>query len=146
MTIIKRVISPHVEEAPQGLWSNCLVADGIVYITGQTASGYITGNTDEIQDDPDVAELDEYEQSKRIFTKIKYLMEAAGGAMSDIVKLNIYVINMENRRKIWAARKEFFSGNFPCGSLFQISRLANPAFLLEIDAIGHIGRKTSESV
>ncbi len=70
MTRIIRAISPNVGEPAPGTWSNCLVANGIAYIAGMTASG------------GDLS--DEYTQAKAIFAKIKHLVEAAGGTMADI--------------------------------------------------------------
>ena len=75
---IRRVTSPHVPEPPPERWSNCLVSDGIAYVSGMTARGT----------DPAVlTKMDEYEQAKLIFNKIKGMVEAAGGAMADVVKV-----------------------------------------------------------
>ncbi len=57
MSSIARAVSPHVTEPPEGTWSNCLVANGIAYIAGMTASG------------GDLS--DEYTQAKAIFAKIR---------------------------------------------------------------------------
>ena len=73
---IRRVTSPHVPEPPPERWSNCLVSDGIAYVSGMTARG---------TDPAELAKMDEYEQAKLIFNKIKGMVEAAGGAMADVV-------------------------------------------------------------
>jgi 2-iminobutanoate/2-iminopropanoate deaminase len=91
-------------------------------------------------DDVDLATMDEYAQAKVIFTKIKGLVEAAGGTMGDIVKVTIYVTNIKNNTKVWAARREFFTGNFPASTLVEVRALASPEILVEIDAIAHIGK------
>ena len=44
---------------------------------------------------------DEYEQAKAIFAKIKDLIEAAGGAMADVVKVTIFVTDIRNREQVW---------------------------------------------
>uniref|UniRef100_UPI0013DA6822 RidA family protein n=1 Tax=Serratia marcescens TaxID=615 RepID=UPI0013DA6822 len=64
--------------------------------------------------------LDEYEQARIILTKLKNLVEAAGGTAGDIVKLTIFVTDISQRERVWKARKEFFSGNFPACSLVQV--------------------------
>jgi 2-iminobutanoate/2-iminopropanoate deaminase len=129
MSGIKRVISPEVAEAPAGTWSNCLVANGIAYISGMTAR------------DASMKALggDEYLQTKAIFTKIRHLVEAVGGKMSDITKLTIFVTDITQREKVWAARREFFSGDFPACSLVQVAALAEPAIKVEIEAVAHLG-------
>ncbi|HYD07028.1 MAG TPA: RidA family protein [Reyranella sp.] len=126
---IRRVTSPDVPEPPPERWSNCLVADGIAYVSGMVARGA-----------PNLEKLDEYEQSKVIFGKIKGMLEAAGGKMSDVVKVTIYVTNIQNNTKVWKARAEYFTGNFPASTLVQVAALASPEILVEIEAIAHIGK------
>jgi enamine deaminase RidA (YjgF/YER057c/UK114 family) len=128
---IRRVTSPTVPEPPPERWSNCLVCDGIAYVAGMTARG---------TDAATLAKMDEYEQAKQIFGKIKHMVEAAGGQMSDVVKVIIYVTDIRNNTKVWAARKEFFTGNFPVSTLVQVAALAAPEILVEIEAIAHIGK------
>jgi enamine deaminase RidA (YjgF/YER057c/UK114 family) len=125
MSSIVRAISPQVNEPQPGTWSNCLVVGGIAYVAGMTASGGDLG--------------DEYTQSKAIFAKIKHLIEAAGGTMTDIVTVTIFVTDISQREKVWQARREFFAGNFPCSTLVQVAALANPSLKVEINAIAHIG-------
>jgi enamine deaminase RidA (YjgF/YER057c/UK114 family) len=130
MHSIRRVTSPSVTEAAPGLWSNCLVIGDVAYISGLTARG---------KDFNPVKGTDEYEQSKLIFEKIRALVEAAGGAMADVVKLTIFVTNIANREKVWAARREFFTHDFPCCSLVEVSALASPELLVEIEAVAYLG-------
>jgi enamine deaminase RidA (YjgF/YER057c/UK114 family) len=129
MSRIERVTSPEVGEAPPQTWSNCLVVNGIAYLAGTTARG------------ADMKPLggDEYQQSKVIFTKIRHLLEAAGGRMGDIVKLTIFVTDIRQRDQVWAARREFFSGDFPACSLVQVAALSDPALKVEIEAVAHLG-------
>ncbi len=128
---IRRVTSPLAPEPPPERWSNCLVVDGIAYVSGMVARG------DDVRD---LAGKDEYEQAKIIFGKIKALLEAAGGAMADVTKITVFVTNIKNNTKVWAARREFFKGNFPCSSLVQVAALASPEILVEIEAIAHLGK------
>jgi 2-iminobutanoate/2-iminopropanoate deaminase len=126
---ITRAISPEVPEPVPGTWSNCLVVDGVAYVAGMTARGK----------DGKVVRGDEYEQAKIIFAKIRGLVEAAGGAMADVVKLTIFVTDISQRERIWRARGEVFTGDFPASTLVQVAALAEPAVKVEIDAIAHIG-------
>ena len=124
MSKIVRAISPEVAEPPAGTWSNCLVVNGVAYVAGMTAGG---------------SEGDEYAQAKVIFTKIRHLLEAAGGSMADVVKVTIFVTDITQREKVWQARREFFTGNFPASTLVQVAALANPSLKVEIEAVAHIG-------
>jgi len=130
---IRRVISPAVAEAGVGLWSNCLVVGNIAYFSGLTARG---------SDLKTIEGKDEYEQAKAIFGKFRELLTAAGGEMSDIVKLTIFVTNIANRQMVWTARREFFTGDFPASSLVEVSNLASPEILVEIEGIAHLGESS----
>ncbi|QCI67022.1 RidA family protein [Phreatobacter stygius] len=130
MSSITRAVSPHVSEPADGLWSNCLVVGGVAYLSGMTARD---------RQMKAVEGLDEYEQSRIIFTKLQNLVEAAGGRASDIVKLTIFVTDISRRELVWKARQEFFSGNFPACSLVQVAALAEPSIKVEIEGIAHIG-------
>jgi 2-iminobutanoate/2-iminopropanoate deaminase len=125
MTIV-HATSPEVPEPPAGTWSNCLVAGGIAYVAGMTARG-------------SEAAGDEYVQAKAIFAKIRHLVEAAGGSMADVTKVTIFVTDITRRDKVWQARREFFTDNFPASTLVQVAALADPSLKVEIDAIAHIG-------
>jgi 2-iminobutanoate/2-iminopropanoate deaminase len=123
MSSIVRATSPEVPEPQPGTWSNCLVAGGVAYLAGMTSRG----------------DGDEYVQSKAIFGKIRHLVEAAGGSIADIVKVTIFVTDIGQREKVWQARREFFTGNFPASTLVQVAALADPSIKVEIEAVAHIG-------
>jgi len=125
MSSIVRAVSPEVPEPAPGTWSNCLVVGGIAYLAGMTASG------------GDLS--DEYTQSKAIFSKIRHLVETAGGSMADITKVTIFVTDISQREQVWKARREFFTGNFPASTLVQVAALANPSLKVEIEVVAHIG-------
>jgi len=127
---INRVISPDVGEPPVETWSNCLVVGNQVFIAGMTARSV---EFDVVSDGA------EYEQARTIFTKIKNLMTEAGGSMADIVKVNIFVTDITKRKEVWRARAEFFSGNFPVSTLVEVSALALPDMVVEVEAVGFIG-------
>ena len=124
-SFIQRVISPQVPEPAPQTWSNCLVVNGIAYIAGMIARG----------SDGKILAGDEYEQAKLIFAKIASLLQAAGGSMADVVKVSIFVTDITQREKVWRARREVFSGDFPASTLVQVAALAEPSVKVEIEAI-----------
>ena len=126
----QRVTHPNVGEPPADTWSNCLIVDRHVYIAGLTARG---------QDfDGAIHDNDAYTQAVTIFTKIKHLMEAAGGTMDDVVKVLIYLTDINDRDEVWRARREFFCGNYPVSTLIEISKLVRPELCVEIEAVGYL--------
>ena len=127
---IERVTSPHVAEPPPGRWSNALRVGDMLFISGMVSRA---------GDGRTIEGRDEYEQAKVIFGKIRSLVEAAGGAMTDVVKVTIYDVNIKNNTEVWRARQEFFDGDFPCSTLVEVRSLASPEILVEIEAIACIG-------
>jgi len=125
----QRVTSPQVPEPPPETWSNCLVVGNQVFIAGLTArSGTEVVGGDSM-----------YAQARAIFAKIKHLMGAAGGKMGDVVKVNIFVTDITQREEVWKARREVFSGDFPVSTLVEVSALAAPELLVEIEAVAILG-------
>ena len=123
----QRVTHPNVGEPPADTWSNCLIVDRHVYIAGLTARG---------QDfDGAIHDNDAYTQAVTIFTKIKHLMEAAGDTMDDVVKVLIYLTDINDRDEVWRARREFFNGNYPVSTLIEISKLVRPELCVEIESL-----------
>jgi len=125
---ITRVTSPAAPEPAAGTWSNCLVVNGVAYVAGMVARGK-----------DGKASGDEYDQAKDIFVKIRGLIEAAGGTMADVVKVVIFVTDIKNREKVWKARREVFSGDFPVSTLVEVAALAEESVKVEIEAIAHLG-------
>jgi 2-iminobutanoate/2-iminopropanoate deaminase len=125
----QRISSQHVLEPPPQTWSNGLVVGNQVFIAGMTAR---SGN--ELRGGNSM-----YEQAQAIFTKIKHLLEAAGGRIDDIVKVTIFVTDIKRREEVWKARREFFTGDFPVSTLVEVSALAAPELLVEIEAVAILG-------
>lgn len=127
-----RIYSPAVAEAPPGRWSNAIRAGEFLFISGQVSRSH---------DGATIEGKGEYEQAKIIFTKIKNLVEAAGGTTADVVRVTIYLVDIKQNKEIWRARQEFFSGDFPASTLVEVSALGSPEILVEVEAIAHIGGK-----
>jgi enamine deaminase RidA (YjgF/YER057c/UK114 family) len=127
---MQRVTSSHVKEAPPGTWSNCRVYGNQIFVAGMTAND---GNGGLLGDGS------MYSQAKETFSKIKHLVEAAGGVMNDIIRVDIYVTDIKQREEVWKARREFFTGDFPTSTLVEVRALATPQLLVEVNAIGFLG-------
>jgi 2-iminobutanoate/2-iminopropanoate deaminase len=127
-----KVSVPDVAEAAPGLWSNAILAGDMLFISGQVARSFEGGT--------EIVGKDEYEQTKQIFARIAHIIKAAGGTMDDLVKMTIYVVNIEKNTDVWRARREFFSGDFPASTLVEVRSLAKPEVLVEIEAVAFLGK------
>jgi len=123
---------PNVAEAGPGLWSNCIRAGDLLFISGQVARPLEGGRT--------LVGSNEYEQAKQIFTRIKLICEGAGGSLDDVVKLTIFMVNIKNNTEVWRARREFFTGDFPASTLVEVRSLAGQETLVEIEAVAYLGK------
>lgn len=128
-----KVTVPDVAEAAPGLWSNAIRAGDTLYISGQVARPFEGG--------AGMVGTDEYAQARQIFSRIERIVKAAGGTMEDLVKMTIYMINIDKNTEVWRARREFFSGDFPASTLVEVSSLAKPEVLVEIESVAHLPRR-----
>ena len=60
--------------------------------------------------------------------------------MDNLVKMTIYVVDINNNTEVWRARREFFSGDFPTSTLVEVRSLAKPEVLVEIEAVAYLGK------
>lgn len=74
-------------------------------------------------------------QAREAFRCLKALVEAQGGTMQDLVKLNTYVTDVRYRADLLPVREEFFGRKGPASTLVQVSALAHPDWLIEVEAI-----------
>ena len=119
---LRKVTTPAVPEPPGGIFTNCYVLDKQVFMAGQVSAG-------------DGMEA----QARGVFTKIRHLLEAAGGSLSDVVKMTVYVTDMSKRPEFGKVRAEFFPGEKPCSTLVEVKGLALPEYLIEVDVTAVLG-------
>ncbi len=124
MDKITKVSVTTVPEPAGNIFSNCLKVGNQLILSGMIASD---------------TSGDAYTQSVDCLEKIKELVEAAGGRIEDVAKLNIYLTDMDNRPAFGKARGEYFSGRMPCSTLVAITALAQPGALVEIEATAFLG-------
>ena len=74
-------------------------------------------------------------QARGAFDAIKALLESQGGTMASIVKFTTYVTDMRYRADLAPIRDEFFGKRSPASTLVEISKLAHPDWMIEIEAI-----------
>jgi enamine deaminase RidA (YjgF/YER057c/UK114 family) len=111
-------------------FSQVVIATGrkMVFISGQTAwdaRKNIVGGDSVL------------EQARQAFRNLETAMEAAGGALKDVVALRIYVVDYqaESGTAVGIALREFFTPqNPPASTWIGVSALAVPEFLIEIEA------------
>ena len=111
-------------------FSQGVVASGrrTLYVGGQTA----WDARKEIVGGADVGA-----QARQAFRNLRSVVEAAGGRLSDVVSVRIYVVDYTPRKAgpVGSAFREAFGGaTAPACTWIGVSALADPAFLIEVEA------------
>lgn len=84
-------------------------------------------------------EGDAYLQTKIILQKIEQALSRAGAQLSEVYRVRLYVTDIKQAQEIMRAYSEFFKEIKPVTILVEISALARPAHLVEIEADAIIG-------
>jgi len=74
-------------------------------------------------------------QARGAYEAIKALVESQGGTMANIIKITTYVTDMRYRVDLAPIRAEFFGAKGPASTMVEISALAHPDWMIEIEAI-----------
>jgi enamine deaminase RidA (YjgF/YER057c/UK114 family) len=104
-------------------------AQSILFVSGQVAYTAEGG----------VAHRGDFKaQARGAYQAIKALVESQGGTMANIVKTTTFVTDMRYRVDLAPIREEFFGRKGPASTMVEISALAHPDWMIEIEAIAVI--------
>jgi 2-iminobutanoate/2-iminopropanoate deaminase len=78
-------------------------------------------------------------QARQVFSNIGRVLAAAGAGFADVVKVTVYLIDIDDRPRINPVRREVFGPARPASTLVEVSRLAVPGARLEVDAVALVG-------
>lgn len=117
----------HTTNAPAaiGPYSQAIQVGNTVYFSGQ------------IPLDPTTMQLvsaDFAEQAKQVFRNLQAVCQAAGGDLSAIAKLTIYLIDLQHFNVVNELMVELFSEPFPARTTIQVSALPKSA-QIEVEAV-----------
>ena len=127
----QQVTSPRIG-APSGHFAhaNAIEARGrLVFISGMTskaADGSVVGIGD-------IAA-----QTRQMCENVKAAVEAAGGTMADICRVDVYVKDMGGFDIIHRVRREYFPNPPPASTMVAVSGFTHPDYLIEMAAIAVI--------
>jgi 2-iminobutanoate/2-iminopropanoate deaminase len=112
--------------APLGHYSHAVIAQGrTLYVAGQVpidAGGEVVGD-------------DAATQARQVLTNLAAVLEAASATLADVVKTTVYLTNLDDRAAVGEVRRAHFAGDPPANTLLVVAGLADPRYLVEIDAI-----------
>jgi reactive intermediate/imine deaminase len=117
------------------------LAEPISHYTDAVAAGdtlYLSGIVP-VDAEGNVVGDDVVAQARQVFDNMRRVLAAAGARPADVVKVTIYLLDVDHRPLINPVRQEFFGSARPASTLVEVSRLAFPGALLEIEAVAHLG-------
>jgi reactive intermediate/imine deaminase len=82
-----------------------------------------------------VGDGDAARQTRQIFENMKKVLDAAGASFADVLKVTVFMTNIDDRRRINPVRQEFFGAARPASTLVEVSRLVRADLLVEIEAV-----------
>ena len=74
-------------------------------------------------------------QTRQVCENLKSAIEAAGGTLDDICRVDVYVRDIGQFEAIHKVRREYFRSPAPASTMVEVTRLAAPEYLIEINAI-----------
>ena len=79
-------------------------------------------------------------QARQVFLNMQRVLEAAGASFADILKVTVYLLDVNDRSRINPVRQEFFGAARPASTLIGVSELAIPGMKVEIEAVAGLRR------
>ncbi len=113
---------PHLK-TPFGAFCHAVRANGFLFLSGFTASDTPAENGDIVA------------QTESTLDQIKSLLEAEGASLKDVVKVTVYVTEMDKLQEIHEVRFRYFGDTLPASTLVQVVSLVRPSLKIEIEAV-----------
>ena len=74
-------------------------------------------------------------QTRQIFENMKRIIDAAGAGFRDVLRVTVYLTDVNDRKAINPVRQEYFGDVRPASTLIEVSALAVPGMKVEIEAV-----------
>jgi len=117
---------------PSGVFSHATAIEAkgrLVFISGMVARRL----------DGTMAGIGDIEaQTRQVCENLKAAVEAGGGTMDDICRVDVYIRNMEQFDATHRVRREYFREPLPASTMVEVTKMTSPDALIEINAIAVI--------
>jgi reactive intermediate/imine deaminase len=124
--MLRTTLSVTAIAAPRGRYSHAVMAQGrTLYVAGQVP----------INADGEVVGADAATQARQVLSNLAAVLKTASATLADVVKTTVYLTNLDDRAAVGEVRRAHFPGDSPANTLLVVAGLADPRYLVEIDAI-----------
>ncbi len=121
----KKIIKTDRAPAAIGPYSQAIVANNFVFVSGQIPLDPATGQ---------LVQGDIQAQARQCLENLKAILEASGSSMDKLVKVTVFAKNLQDFQAINQVYSEYFKENPPARSFVEVSRLPRDA-AIEIEGI-----------
>jgi enamine deaminase RidA (YjgF/YER057c/UK114 family) len=121
---MRRNVSSNSPYEPVVGFSRAVRAGNLVFVSGTVGRG----------PDGNVVAGGVYEQAKQTIENIRAALEQAGASLSDVVRTRAYLVDISAQDDFARAHREAFGDVRPASTMVEVSRLATPEMLVEIEA------------
>jgi 2-iminobutanoate/2-iminopropanoate deaminase len=107
-------------------YTDAVSAGGLLFVSGIVSvdpGGALVGAGDAVA------------QTRRIFEIMQAVLADAACSFSDVVRVTVYLTDVDDRTRIDPVRREVFGATLPASTLIEVSRLAVPGALVEIECV-----------
>lgn len=74
-------------------------------------------------------------QTRQVFANVAAVLAAAGAGFGDVVKVTVFLVDVDDREAVNTVREEVFGAARPASTLVEVSRLAVPGARIEVEAV-----------
>jgi len=85
-----------------------------------------------------VAPGDPYEQTKHAFGIVADALSDLDASIEDVVQTRMYVTDIDDQERVGEAHSEFFSDVLPVATMVEVSGLATPEAVVEVEAVAQV--------
>ena len=126
----RRELRLHDTAEPISHYTDAVLAGDTLYLSGIVpvdAGGQVVGGDDVVA------------QAREVFAIMRRVLSTAGMGPEHVARVTVYLLDVDDRPRINPVREAFFGATRPASTLVEVSRLAVPGALLEVEAIAHRG-------
>jgi reactive intermediate/imine deaminase len=111
---------------PISHFTHAVRAGDLLFVSGIVAvdaEGHLVGGDDVVA------------QARQVFANMRDVLAAAGCAFADVVKVTVYLTNVDDRPKVNPVRQEVFGATRPASTLVEVPRLAVEGAKIEVECV-----------
>ncbi len=114
---------------PISHYTDAVLAGGLLFVSGVVAvdgEGRLVGGDDVVA------------QTRQVFENLGAILSAGGCSFADVVKVTVFLTDVDERPLVNTVRREVFGGTRPASTLVEVPRLAVPGARIEIECVAQV--------